>query len=401
MKICHISTALYSPNILTGIEIYVRNLLRQLANNGHKASVITTSPKSPRVASVSKLDGVKVYSFYPLNIYERSESREKPLFMKLIWHGLDLLWNPHTYMVIRDILKREIPDVVHIHNFRNLSPSVFTAVKSLHIPLVLTVHDYSLICPKSSLLRSSGSLCNQPPLVCKLYKMVRGLAIDSKPDLVTANTNFMMSKQREHGLFKNVRFEKLPITTFEVQGEKITKDFEIIDILYSGQLGKFKGVNILISAFRQLRHSNIRLHIAGTGRDREEFERMAADDSRITFYGAVHWERLTELYQQANVTVVPSIFYEPYGLVILESFRDSTPVIASNIGGIPELIEHGYNGILFEPGSVVELKDALENLIENPSELKRLGEGAFESAKKYDINANIIKLQELYEQLIK
>ena len=401
MKICHISSALYSPKVLTGVEVYVRNLTRQLAKHGHQVSVITTSPESPRKATVSELDSVKVYSFCPLNIYERSESPRKPLFLKLIWHGLDLIWNPHTYMVIRGILKREEPDVVHIHNFRNLSPSVFSAVKSLHIPLVYTVHAFSLICPKSGLLRSSGSVCERPPLICKLYKAVKSLPVDGKPDLVTVNTNFMINKYREHGLFKKVRFEALPITPLEVHGEKITKDFDTIDILYAGQLGKFKGVHILISAFKQLTADNIRLHIAGMGQDAEEFKRMAADDSRITFYGAVPWEKLTELYKKANVTVVPSIFYEPYGFVILESFRDSTPVVGSNIGGIPELIEHGYNGFLFEPGNTAELKSILENLIKNPSELERLSKGAFESAKKYDINDHIVKLQELYEQLVR
>ena len=401
MKICLISTSLYSPDVYSGVEVYGRNLSRKLAKTGHQVSVITTSPHSPRRASLGEKESVKVYSFNPLNIYERSEFREKPLFMKLIWHGFDLLWNPHSYMVIRSILKKERPDIVHIHTFRGLSPSVFSAVKSLHIPLVFTVHDYSLICPKSSLLRASGEVCTHPSTICRLYKACKEFAVKNKPDLVTANTEFMINKQKEHGLFKNIRFDKLLITTFEVGDKIIDKDFDTIDILFVGHLGRFKGTHILIKAFKQLKLENIRLHIAGAGLDEVEFKEMAADDSRIIFYGLVPWEKLIKLYRKANVTVAPSLFFEPYGFIILESFRNGTPVVGSNIGGIPELIEDGYNGRLFEAGNVAELKNTLEKLIENLVELKRLGEGAFESAKRYDINNHILKLEELYGQLVK
>ena len=379
----------------------MRTLPKKLTEKGHQVSIITTSPRSPRRASLKEIDGVKVYSFSPLNIYERSQFRGKPLFIKLVWHGLDLLWNPHPYAVIRSILKKERPDVVQLHNYRGLSASVFSAVKSLHIPLVFTVHDYSLICPKSSLLRDSGKICDQPRLACKLYKALKSFGVGNKPDLVTTDTHFVSNKLKEQGFFKSVRTEKLPTTPIEAEGGKIEKNFSGTDILFVGNLGRFKGAHILITAFRQLKRENIRLHIVGTGIDEVEFRKIADDDSRIIFYGLMPWEKLTELYQKASVTVVPSIFYEPLGFVTLESFRSGTPVVASNIGGIPELIEDGYNGRLFEAGNAVELKNILEDLLENPAELERLSKGASESAKKYDINNHILKLEELFGQLMK
>lgn len=401
MNICLISATLYSPDVLTGVETYVRNLSKQLVKKGHQVSVITTNSKSPRKDQLEELDGVRVYSFRPLNIYERAESIQKPLFYKMLWHGLDLLWNPHPYMIIRGILKKEKPDVVHLHTFRGLSPSVFGAVKNLKIPLVFHVHDYSLICPRASLLKNSGEVCDRPRSVCKLYKTLKSLAVGSKPDLVTVNTNFMISKHKEHGFFHNVRFEKFPITTFEAGEGNPERDLETLDVLFAGQLGRFKGVHILIIAFKQLKQQNLKLYIAGAGPDVREFEKMAADDPRVVFLGRLSWEQLMELYKKANLAVVPSVFYEPYGFAVLESFRSGTPVVGSKIGGIPELIEDGYNGRLFEPGNVAELKDVLENLIENPLELKRLGEGALESAKKYDINNYILELESLFKGLIK
>lgn len=110
-------------------------------------------------------------------------------------------------------------------------------------------------------------------------------------------------------------------------------------------------------------------------------------------------EELITLYRKANVSVVPSIWYDNSPMVIYESLTNGTPVIGSSMGGIPELIEEGYNGFLFETGNVEELKGILENLIEHPSELKRLEEGAFESVKKYDMDEHVRKLEELYKSV--
>lgn len=401
MKVCLISASAFSPSVFTGMEIYMRNLPQKLAQRGHQVVIITTSPDSTRRASLQEKDGVKIYSFYPLNIYERSEYGQKPLILKFLWHGLDLLWNPHSYTVIKGILRKEMPDVVQIHNYRGLSPSVFSAVKSLHIPLIFTVHDYSLVCPKSTWLRSSGKICGHKPLVCNLYKTLKGLSIRGNPDLVTADTYFVLDKMKEFGFFRKIRTEKLPTTPIETGKGQIARDFDNGNILFVGNLNKVKGAHILITAFKGLQSKNINLHIAGSGVDEEQFKKMASDDQRIIFHGLVPWEKLTELYQKASVTVVPSLFYEPLGFVILESFRSGTPVIASRIGGIPELVKDGYNGKLFEPGNADELKNILKKLLVNPSELQRLGKNAFESAMEYSLDNHILKLEKLYEQLVK
>ena len=239
MKICLISASVYSPSVFSGMETYMSTLPKKLAEKGHQVLLITTGPHSPRRAFTEEIDGVKVYNFKPLNIYERSEFQGKPLFMKLLWHGFDLLWNPHPYAVIRGILKKEKPDVVQVHNYRGVSSSVFGAVKSLNIPLVFTVHDYSLMCPRSSLLRSSGEICEQPRFVCQVYKAVKGFAVDSKPDLVTADTYFVLNMLKEEGFFKNVRTEKLPTTPIEMVDDAVKKKFDNHDILFVGNLGRF------------------------------------------------------------------------------------------------------------------------------------------------------------------
>jgi len=109
---------------------------------------------------------------------------------------------------------------------------------------------------------------------------------------------------------------------------------------------------------------------------------------------------LKKAYQNANVTVVPSIWYEVFGMIILESFMNSTPVIASRIGGIPEVVRDGYNGFLFKPGSVNGLRRILERISEHPSILKELERNAYKSSQGYSIEDHVKKLEEIYRGLL-
>jgi len=209
----------------------------------------------------------------------------------------------------------------------------------------------------------------------------------------------VLDMHSKNGFFPNSRCVKIPIGIELDSGEKTDKDYQTIDILYTGQLALSKGVHILIGAFKQLKENNIRLHITGKGYYEPELKRLAESDPRIIFHGFVTREQLDELYRESNVAIFPSMFYENAPAVILESFRVGTPVIGSRIGGIPELIEDGYNGRLFTAGDSKELKDILQELINNPAELKRLGDGALQSVKKHAIDKHIEELVHLYQEV--
>jgi len=394
MKICFISN-LYPPFVLGGGEISVKRTAEGLVKRGHDVLVITTSPN--RKSLIEDINGVKVYRINPLNLYTMYNHQKQPEILKLIWHGIDL-WNPHSYIVVKNILKKEKTDVVHINNFKGLSLSVFSAAKRLNLPLIFTAHDYSLICPRANLLTGSGEICNSPSKFCVLYNRIQKYLVNNKPDLVTAPSQFVIDKLKLKGLFEDVKTMKLPLG-IELSDEKAEKSYNTIDILYVGSLSRPKGVHILINAFKGLDLDNTILHILGKGKDEEEFKKVAGLDQRIIFHGFVPDEKLMQLYQKANVVVVPSIWYDNSPLVIYESLMSGTPVIGSRIGGIPELIEDGYNGFLFEAGNVDELKDKLEYLIEKASELKALEEGAFESVKKYSMGTHIKKLEKMYDDI--
>lgn len=368
-----------------------------LVKKGHNVFVITTSRR--RKSSIEDINSVKVYRISPLNLYTLYNHQSQSELLKLIWHVIDL-WNPHSYGVVKSILRKERPDIVHINNFKGLSLSVFSAAKRLNLPLIFTAHDYSLICPRANLLNGSGIICNNPSELCKLYIKIQKFIVNNKPTFVTAPSQFVIDKLQEAGYFNGVKTMKLPLG-IELCDKKAEKDYNIIDILYVGGLSRHKGVHVLINAFKKLEYENVRLHIVGKGKDEDRFTKMAGSDQRIIFHGFVPDKELMPLYQKANVTVVPSIWYDNSPMVIYESLMNGTPVIGSRTGGILGLIEEDYNGFLFEAGNVDELKEILETLLGDTPELKRLEVGAFESVKKYNMNEHLRKLEKLYKEYTK
>lgn len=397
MKICIIAGGLYS--FTTGIEVYVRRVLKVLAEHGHQVLVITTEPEISLKLSLSEKEGIRIYSLFTLNSYRRAEGSQASRVIRPLWFGGDI-WNFYSHRMVRYILKKEKPDIVHIHNARGVSLSVFSAVKRLDLPLVFSAKDYSLICPRYSLLKGSGVICTSPRLICRATNRVKKLLVDNKPDMVTATSQFVIDKLRENGLFLNTKSTRLFNAISLDDAGLAKKSYDTINILYSGQVTRIKGIHILINAFKQLKHKHIMLHIAGRGNYVEKLKEMAGSDSRIVFHGFKQWDELRALYKKANFTVVPSIWYEPFGNIIIESYKYGTPVVASRIGGIPEIVEDSYNGLLFEAGNVNQLRKIMESLIENPTELERLSRGAFESVKGFDINNRILEIEEMYQQVI-
>lgn len=394
MKICIVSN-LYPPHIIGGAEITVANLAEALSQKGHEVMVITTSPGKEELVEV--LNGVKVYKINPGNIYTLYDHQDQPAINKALWHARDI-WNNKTHKKVKEILEDENPDVVHVNNYKGFSMSVFDAAKKAGIPLVFTAHDCSLICPRANLLHGNGEICENPKAACNLYSNIQRRLIKGKVNWFTAPSQFIINKLKSHQFFTDVETSKIPLGV-EFSNHKLEKNYDTIDISYMGGLNKIKGVQILIKALRNIDNDNIKLHIYGKGVDEEEFKEMAENDPRIIFHGYVEREMLQDSYHQSNLTVLPSICYDNSPMMIYESLTSSTPILASNIGGIPELVEENINGYLFKPGDEEELRQIMEELINNPDSLKQLEKGAFESASQYTMEKYVQSFEEIYRTL--
>lgn len=403
MKIC-ILTYTYSPYSKGGADMYAENISKQLSDKGHEVIVIAAKPTFDKSLSytIEERDGIKIYWFYPLNVSSFYNIAKKSSLMQGIWRLLDI-WNFHSYYIVKKILKKEMPDVVHAHTPVGLSPSVFKAVKSLGIPFVFTLHDYYLICPRITLLRSNGDICKKPNVFCEIYRLFNRYPI-SLPDVIIANSNFTKKIHVDAFNSKNINvfycgIENIDYINKDILGVKNYNAASSLNILYIGQLKIHKGVHILIDAFKKIRSEQMHLHIVGDGDYRIFLEKLSNGDDRIMFHGRCSNREILQLYDECDIVVVPSIWYEPFGIVIQEAFRQGVPVIASDIGGIKELIQEGYNGFLFESGNLDQLKNKLDMVMNNPIVLNKMQKNALNSVEKYDMTRHIAELEKLYETI--
>lgn len=394
MKICYI-TNLYPPHVLGGAEIVVKKIATQMAKK-HTVIIITTSPDNNH--HIIKQDSIIIYQLNTTKLYPVYKQTEASGVKKPLWHLFDL-WNKDTYNKIRQILIDEDIDIVHINNFKGLSLSCFKAGSDLNIPIVFESHDFSLICPRANLIRGNNTLCKKRNFCCNSYVNIQRKLLDNHVDLLISPSNFMINKFKENNFFRNTSSVKIPLA-IECNTNKTRKSYDTIDITYIGTLGKHKGVQTLIEAFKSIENRDIKLHIIGKGYDEEEFRKLAESDERIVFHGFVDNSKIQHFYELSNVIIIPSICYDNSPLVIYESFSNYTPVIGSNIGGIPELIKDGVNGYLFEPGNIYDLKEKIEKIINNRELLVDLENNAGKSLPVDSMKVMIDSLINEYDKLL-
>jgi len=402
MKVCRIVYT-YSPHLLGGADIHTEKIHKALSKTIASSVVITINPAKEDV--VEERDGVKIYRFHPFNVSTLHKIGREGVLKQGIWTLLDI-YSLYSYIKIKDILKKERPDVVHLHTPIDITLSAVAAVKGLNLPLVYTLHDYFLLCRRLCLLHGFERLCTDKDVnpLCKIYREFTKRITNRKIDTVIAPSQFVLDIHKRHGFFKDSKTVVLP-HGIELSGIYNDKEPEpgkrrYTNILYTGALTKPKGVGVLIRSVKQIQDKDIRLHIIGSGIYEEKLRALAESDDRIIFHGKLPNDDLLEFYKMADVSVVPSIWYDVRPNVIPEAFRAGTPVIGSDIGGIPELIKNRHNGFLFEPGDEAQLKKILEEIIKDPAVLKEMAKNAQDSVKIYDMKDYIQRLVAVYEEAI-
>lgn len=289
---------------------------------------------------------------------------------------------PPVFWKVKETIRKVKPDIVHVHHsFTPFSVLAVRACNKLNIPCVLTNHSLPPFGDPSSWTR---------------FLQLNPYRVLLKPTIVTAVSRSAGEFIKKF-LGGNVRLRIVPNAVDPKRfrpGNFARENY----ILYVGRLVRRKGVHTLIDAFRILKKRGVdaRLLIAGRGY-MEGFLRMKASGIEdVSFLGEVSESEKTELFSRAYVSVLPSLVGESFGVVILESFASGTPVVASRVGGIPEVVEDGVDGLLVEPGDIMELADALEALFADKRLWARLSRN---SLRKCLERFSIEKIGGLYEEI--
>jgi glycosyltransferase involved in cell wall biosynthesis len=343
-------------------------------------------------------------------------------FLKKVERGMQALYNRRSARIVERIIREFGPDLVHVHNiFFTASPSVIRVAAKHKLPVVLTLHNYRLICANALLLRDNKvcSLCVQKvfPLDGIRYKCYRGSAVETglvtavtglhkvlrtwqkKVDAYITLTGFARSRFQASSMAAvQDRLRLLPNFIFDPgtggpMGER--KDF----FLFVGRLSREKGAHTLVEAFAGLPES--KLVIIGDGPERERMEETCRSYPNIVFAGRKTRAEVLQAMKECKALLFPSIWYEGLPFTIIEAFAAGTPVFASAIGAMQELIRDGYNGFHFPPGDAEALRAAIVRFESHPEVNGPLYENARETwSRNYDPESHYAGLMAIYKSVL-
>ena len=342
MKIGFINNAYY-PTQFGGSERSVQLLAESIHRQGHQSTVLTVSPNGKY--EEQRLNDINV-TYLPLKNISLSRNKRKNRLRRILWHLVDS-YNPWTRADVSRWLQKEKPDVVHTNILGGLSVSAWDAVHRYGAPLVHTLREYYLQCRLMSLNRN-GVDCKGLCALCRICAVPRR-GRSPLPQAVVGVSHHVLNSHLEAGFFQGVPIREVIFNPFllEVSTGKSASPSPRLRLGFIGRLESLKGIDFLLQEIQSLPKDKYELYIAGAGRTDYTTKHQDGD-----FGMPVHWLGFTEpakFFSKIDLLVVPSLWQEPFGRVIVEAYSCGIPVLASHVGGIPEIVEENVTGFLFDP----------------------------------------------------
>lgn len=422
MKILLI-TSFFPPTHTAGTEKRTFGYAKTLLKRGHQVQVLCAGKWD---------NGEHYWNGYNDEVYQGIPVRR----IHLNWQKSPdpngyLYRNPQTAEFLRGCLVEWEPDIVHITSCITLSASIIAVVKEFGLPMVLTLTDFWFVCQALSLLKYDGSLCDgrtntQGCIQClswnsgayqgmrrltserasaQIFEILsrlpfisrrrglRGYAINVAQrrdyltsmlnivDIVTVPSNHLRETLKGSGIGREISIIHSGHDLSWLKGYRLRRFSGRVRFGYIGQFIPTKGVQELLAAFSKGDwQGKAELNLFGNPdadqvywRELQPFESSNADN--IRFHGAFPHEKLGDVLSGLDVLIVPSLWHENNPRVIQESFACRIPVIASDVGGISEFVEHEINGLLFERGNINDLYEQLQRVVHEPDLLDRLRSG--------------------------
>jgi glycosyltransferase involved in cell wall biosynthesis len=353
----------------------------------------------------------KYESYFVAQKGYRSNSRSNQ-----IKSALSLIHSREAVKQITRLIRDEKPDLLHCHNiYHQLTPSIINAAARLKIPVVLTLHDYKPVCPVYTQLANGQpcTKCSEGRFEALLSQRCADGSIGRSAllwaearyhaaahsyqhvDKFIAPSRFMRDAVvRRFGDDKVVHIPNgIDTSRIEASGQEQEKGF----VLYLGRLSPEKGVETLLQA-HAADDAAWRLVVAGTG---PLLQDLKSRFPLAEFTGHLTGDALKTRLREASLVVVPSEWHENSPLSILEAMAHAKPIVASRIGGIPELVRDGETGFLFNPKDAQELSSRIRTLLGDSDLRKKFGREARRIAEtQYSLTRHGASLLSLYENLI-
>ena len=383
------------PQERAGTEILTLELSRALQARGHQVTIIarTFAPEREEFSLQEEQDESGLRIIRIVNNYTRMAS------FRLHYD------NPFFDDIFRRLLDRCGADIVHFQHVAHLSASLIPSVSSLVYPTVLSLHDFFFACHLIQLIDRADQLCPGPQQGERCVACLHDVAAEAVrhrfsylsqvlqiPQRVIVPSAFLARRMADEFPFLHDRLQViapgLPLPPGAIQDRHAEPDQmeakpnpprlpgQPLRIVYVGVLLPHKGAHVLIDALKGISTDRVHASLYGAEvaakRAYPERLRRAADGLSVHWGGVYERSALQTILAEHDVLVMPVIWEETFSLVIREALQAGLPVIAARRGALPEIIEDGRNGLLFEPEDAADLRRCLHRLLDEPGLLARL-----------------------------
>jgi glycosyltransferase involved in cell wall biosynthesis len=395
----------FYPPVIGGEERHVRNLGAALAARGHQVSVATQGSQG---ANECELDGdVRVYRL------GGTLQRVSSLFTDPERPHVPPIPDPELMLGIRHVLSKEKPDIVHAHNWLLHS---FSPLKPVFgIPFVVTLHDYSLVCAKKNFMHK-GTPCSGPALAKCLgcatqhYGAIKGgmttmanwaagfverMAVDKFLAVSYAVARFNDLDKR------GIPFEIIPnfvpddISCLTLEVDPRLKQLPAEYILFVGDLSGQKGVDILVKAYARLDTAPPLVLIG-----RQCPDTPTGLPTNVHLFTSWPHAAVMHAWSRCLFGVAASVWPEPCATVVMEAMAQAKPMIVTDMGGMPDLVDHEETGLVVPPGDVGALVDALTTLVGSSSLRQRMATASLAKLDQFKATPIVARIEEVYRQLV-
>jgi glycosyltransferase involved in cell wall biosynthesis len=323
-------------------------------------------------------------------IFDNADLEESRSLVGDIELAASAVWSRSAAERVASAIRENRPQVVHVHNtFAAASPSVFRAATALGVPVVQTLHNYRVVCPAATLFRD-GRPCTDcvglpVPLPAMVHACVRSSRVQSAVVAATVTIHRALGTYSRHvnRYIALTKFQRrLVLNALPQERVVVIPNFLEPDpgggaedrsgVLFVGRLSNEKGVATLLAA-AELQPGIV--SVAGEGPLIENIESAAAR-GHLRLLGSLDPPDVLNAMKRSVAVVIPSIWYEGFPMVVLEAFATGTPVIASGIGSLAEVIDDAITGILVEPGDGTTLARQVRWAVDHPEEMGSMGANA-------------------------
>ena len=388
----------YTPNIVGGGEKSVQSLAEGLVKSNNEVYVVTMSLSDSQ--NESKLNGVNIFYLPVLGNKVSPLKEDRRLIERVFWQ-LSTEFNRGFISRFESLLNVIKPDVIHTNNLTGLSRSIWRLAALKNIPCVHTLRDYFLMCSRGSLFKN-GKTCDTRCNSCRVLTFNRKVSSYSVKAVV-GNSEFILQQHLDAGFFKDsviqsVVFSSSAQLANNEMSDKLNKKSKDIKIGFIGRFHETKGLPVLFKALKSIPQKGWKLLVAGKGSlSGQNISHNNIDHEQVEWLG---WTEPEDFFSRIDVLVVPSTWHDPLPRVIFEAYMHGIPVIASNRGGCPEIVDIGETGWVFNPDFPDELSQILLNLINEPKLFDEMRSKCLQKSKLFSQENNVASYQEVYNNIV-